>query len=122
MIILKDVDLKEKFVTMRAKNISFEKIAEELGVNKNTLVTWSRHLETQIANLKAIELDKLQTMYLVAKEERIRVFGKKLQEILQELEGRDLSEVPTEALFSLALKYGELLKKEEVKLKLEHTW
>lgn len=111
---MKDLQQKEKFIELRAKNISFDKIEAELRVNKKTLIRWSKELKTEISNMKAIELEKLQELYIVSKTKRIEAFGQKLKEILQELDKRDLKEVDTAKLLELAIKYAELLKKEEV--------
>lgn len=111
---MKDLEKKEKFIELRAKNISFSKIAEEIGVSKTVLIQWSKELKTEISNIKAMELEKLQELYIVSKSKRIEVFGQKLKEILQELDKRDLKEVDTAKLLELAIKYAELLKKEEV--------
>ena len=50
--------------------------------------------------------------YAVAKSKRVEVFGKRLDAILAELDTRDLADVPTPVLLTLALKYGESLKTE----------
>jgi flagella basal body P-ring formation protein FlgA len=54
----------------------------------------------------------------VAKEKRVQAFGERLEAILTELDRRDLTEVPTPALLTLALKYGEHLREEYQPLEL----
>lgn len=49
----------------------------------------------------------------MAKEKRIKLFGRQLETILKELEQRDLKEVPTDKLFDLLLKYARKLREEE---------
>lgn len=51
----------------------------------------------------------------------MKLFGKELRKILDELNKRDLKEVETAKLYDLALKYIELLKKEEISLKLKEN-
>lgn len=51
---MKDQETKERFVELRAKGWSFDRIARELKVSKQTLINWSRELALQIGNLKAI--------------------------------------------------------------------
>jgi hypothetical protein len=50
------------------------------------------------------------------KEKKIILFGGKLKDLINELSKRDLSEVPTEKLFDLMIKYSIFLSKEEVEL------
>ena len=54
---------KNKFVELRAKGMSFENIAKELGICKQTCINWSKDLEFQVNNLKAIEMEALQEKY-----------------------------------------------------------
>jgi len=35
-------ELKQRFIEMRAKDISYDKISKELGVSKQTLINWSK--------------------------------------------------------------------------------
>ena len=47
---------KERFIELRAKGWSFDKIAKEIGKAKQTLIDWSKELQDEIANRKALEL------------------------------------------------------------------
>ena len=110
------IEAKEAFIELRALGKSFRAIAAELGVSKPTLIAWSRELATEIANAKALRLDELAQRFAVAKAKRLEVFGRRLEAILEELDKRDLSEVPTAALLKLALEYGDRLKAEDAPL------
>jgi transposase-like protein len=111
---MKDHRTKEQFVELRAKGWSFARIAEELKVNKQTLINWSKEFSLEISNLRAIELEALQEKYFLLKEKRIEVFGERLQAIKEELDRRDLKEIATEKLFDLLVKYSNALKEEAV--------
>lgn len=111
---MKDNKTKEKFIEMRARGASYDRIAKELDTSKPTLIKWSKELELEISNLKAMELEVLQEKYYMLKEKRIELFGEKLKAIQEEIEKRDLSDIPTEKLFDLLIKYSEYLKKEGV--------
>ena len=50
---------KERFIELRAKGYSYNKISELTGLAKQTLVDWNADLEERISNLKAIELEAL---------------------------------------------------------------
>jgi hypothetical protein len=106
------VDTKKRFVELRAKGWSFDKIAKELGKAKQTLIDWSKELELEIANLKAIELESLYESYYLLKEDRLQTFGEMLTKIKTEVQSRDLSDVPTDKLLDLLLKYNTQIKEE----------
>ena len=56
---MKEQEIKTGFVELRAKGWSYDRIAQELKVSKQTLIIWSKELACEIANLKAIELETL---------------------------------------------------------------
>lgn len=103
---------KERFIELRAKGYSFDKIAKELGKAKQTLIDWSKELQDEIANLKALELEALYEKHYLLKENRLQTFGEMLTKIKKEVESRDLSDVPTEKLLDLLLKYSNQVKEE----------
>lgn len=101
---MKDTKTKEQFVTLRASGLSFDRIATELGVSKRTLIEWSKGLERDIANLKAVSLDALQEKYYLQKEQRIKLFGEHLERVHQELMKRPMTEMATDKLLDMFLK------------------
>lgn len=111
---MEKIEQKEKFIELRAKGYSFDKIAKELGRAKQTLIDWSKELEEEIANLKALELDALYEKYYLHKETRLQTFGELLSKIKKEVDSRSLSDVSTEKLLDLYLKYLSLAKEEVV--------
>ena len=102
----------ERFIELRAKGLSFDKIAKELKKAKQTLIDWSKAYQEEIANLKALELEALQEQYFLQKEARLKTFGEMLNKIKAELETRDFSEVPTARLLDLLLTYDRQTKEE----------
>ncbi len=105
---------KEKFIELRAKGYSFDKIAQELGKAKQTLIDWSKELQDEIANVKALELEALYERYYLLKESRLQTFGEMIIKIKAEIEKRQLSDVPTDKLLDLLLKYNSLVKEEYI--------
>ena len=108
------LETKERFIELRAKGYSFDKIAKELGKAKQTLIDWSKDLQDEIANRKALELEALYEKYYLLKESRLETFGGMLTKIKDEVERRDLSDVPTDKLLDLFLKYNSQVKEEVV--------
>ncbi len=109
-----DSKTREKFIELRAKGLSFDKIAKDLGKAKQTLIDWSKDYQEEIANLKALELETLYEKYYLQKEARLKTFGEMLNKIKTEIETRDLSEVPTARLLDLLLRYDSQVKEELV--------
>ncbi len=103
---------KERFIELRAAGLSYNAIAKQLNVSKPTLIRWSRELVKEIGNARALRMDELFERFAVAKGKRVEAFGKRLDAILKELDTRDLSDVATDKLLGIALKYGEALRAE----------
>lgn len=112
MTMAKDQAVKYQFIELRAQGKSFNAIATELSVSKNTLIDWSRELEIEISNLKAIELEALQEQYFIAKKQRIELFGEQVKNIKAELDTRELKDVPTDKLYGIFFKLLEVLNEE----------
>jgi len=70
---MEDNDTKERFVERRARGWPFNKIADEIGVSKPTLINWERDLKESIDNLQAAELEAMYDKYYLSVQEG-RVF------------------------------------------------
>ena len=108
------IETKERFIELRAKGWSFDKIAKEIGKAKQTLIDWSKELQDEIANRKALELEALYETYYLQRESRLQTFGAMLTKIKEEVMSRDLSDVPTDKLLDLFLKYNNQIREEIV--------
>lgn len=102
---MKDQDLKDKFVEMRARGLSYVKIAMKLHVSKNTLIRWAKDLAGEILKMKSDRLKELCEKHLMAKERRVELFGEQVLRLREELADRDLSELGTPELLRLYLRY-----------------
>jgi len=109
---MKPTEIKTKFVDLRAKGWSFDKIASELKVAKKTLLNWNQELKKEIEELKAIELKSLREQYYINQYQSIKTIGETLERINQEINQMDFSQIPPEKLLELKLKYMRELKKE----------
>jgi len=106
------LETKQRFIELRAQGWSFDKIAKELGKAKQTLIDWSKDLQEEIANRRALELEALYETYYLLKEAKIKKYGAILSKITNELESRDFNNVPTGRLLELYLLYFEKLSQE----------
>jgi hypothetical protein len=109
-------EIKNEFIILRAQGWSFDKISKKLGKAKQTLIDWSKELQDEIKNLKALELEELYQKYYLMKESRIVIFGELVNKLRDEAKDRDLSTLPTEKLLDLLIKYDKLLQEEAVEL------
>lgn len=107
---------KLKFVELRAKGFSYNKIAKELNVSKATLTAWNEELKGHIAALKAEHLRELYTSYGMFKEARIKALGDILLKIDDALTNADLTELPADKLLDYKLKYMDTLNNEYISL------
>lgn len=116
----KTLDEKQQFIELRAKGYSYQKIADELGVSKPTLMDWSKDDQTSkdIHNQRTLYLDELQEKYAMTKRHRIAVFGEVLNRAKVELDKRDLSEMSTDKLITMVIKLSDTLRQDETELEL----
>ena len=63
-----------------------------------------------------MELESLQEEYFLLREGRIRLLGEQLLRLRSDLASRDLTEVPTDRILELLLKYQAALKEEFVEV------
>jgi intein-encoded DNA endonuclease-like protein len=108
------IETKEKFIEMRAQGYSYDKISKQLKICKQTLIDWSKDLEEEISNRKALELEALYEKYYLLKENRIQTLGELLSKVKEEISKRDFSDIPAEKLLDILLKYETLLRDEIV--------
>jgi transcriptional regulator with XRE-family HTH domain len=106
--------VKQRFIQLRAEGLSFDKIAKDLGKAKQTLIDWSKELEEEISNRKAIELENLYQIHYLTKEARIKNYGTLLSKITAEINTRDLKDIHTSKLLELYLQYTEKAKDEVI--------
>jgi hypothetical protein len=92
----------QRFVELRSQGWPFARIATELQVSKPTLINWSRKHQFHIHNLRAIELEALAEQWLSSVSDRLNRLGQQLQKVETELASRDIKELSTPQLYSLA--------------------
>lgn len=100
-------DQKMQFVMLRAQGKSFDTIAQELGISKQTLITWQGDLQDQVNEQTFFELQTITETYAVTRKKRFESHAKMLSAVLTELERRadtdQLTDLPTDKLVNLAM-------------------
>ena len=92
----------QRFIELRSRGWTYLQLATELNVSKPTLIAWSRKYQFQIQNLKAIELEALADKWLGAVAARVNTLGDQLRKVEAELASRDVKDLSTARLYSLA--------------------
>jgi len=89
---MKTKDQKTKFIVLRAKGLSFDKISKEIDVSKPTLIKWNQDFYKQISSLEYIEAQSLVELHQYSAKQKLEVYSKKLREVYQRLENIDISD------------------------------
>ena len=100
-----NIEQQARFIELRGKGMSFQKIAEEMGVSKPTLIKWNGELLEQVKEAQYMEFENLVEQYGLFRKRRFEIYCKALNSALKEFEERaekgELKEVPTDKLLNL---------------------
>jgi hypothetical protein len=96
------IEKKEKFIELRAIGTSMDKIASELHLSKSTVAKWICDFESDIANRKYEEYERIVEKYNISKKERLETYTQLLEKALNELKNRDISSMSTNELIKFA--------------------
>jgi len=105
-------DQKDRFIELRAQGLSFDKIAEQTGISKPTLIKMNRELKVEVNRLKLINLESLADSYGMLRASRIQHIGNLLNRVDTALEQADLNRLPPDRLFELRFKLSDRLQRE----------
>lgn len=92
----------QRFIDLRAQGWSYARLAAELDVSRPTLIAWGRKHQFQIQNLKTVELEALAEKWLASVTDRVCSLGGQLKQVEAELAQRNLADLTTPQLHSLA--------------------
>ena len=120
----KTVEEVGKFVELRAKGYSYDRIAELTGTSKPTLLKWSTEYSRQLKEAEHFEMNSLLSQYGVLRQSRVEAFssmlGKALQELKKRAEQNDYSEIPTDKLLKLTLELERRVEREAEEKKFDN--
>ena len=95
-----------EFIELRGKGMSYAKIAKELGVGRQTLVRWADRYQHELHNAHLLGLEAVQEKYRLTLHHHIERLGKQMELATEELERRDLINIPTARLFEIISRIG----------------
>jgi predicted DNA-binding protein YlxM (UPF0122 family) len=78
-----------QFIELRSRDISLERIAQQLGINKSTAIDWQRRYQAQIEEFKIIHLDAIRERLTNRYEDELEYAMTELMRIRAELKTRD---------------------------------
>lgn len=100
-----NIEEQAKFIELRGRGMSFQKISEEMGVSKPTLIKWNGELLEQVKEAQYMEFENLVEQYGLFRKERFEVYCKALNSALKEFQERaekgELKNVPTDKLLNI---------------------
>ncbi len=112
----KTAEEAEKFIELRAKGLSFDRIAEETGTSKPTLLKWNKLYGKELGQAQYFELQALLQQYGLMRKNRVEGVSILLQAVIEEMKKRagneSLSRLPTDKLFALYLSLEGRLEEE----------
>jgi len=114
-----NIEEQAKFIELRGKGMSFQKIAEEIGVSKPTLIKWNGELLEQVKEAQYMELENLVEQYGLFRKKRFEVYCKALNSALKEFQERaetgELKDIPTDKLLNLVEQLEKRVEKDTSK-------
>ncbi len=84
---------KEKFIELRVNGVSYDKISQELGISKPTLIKWGREYHREISNRLYIDYEALISEYSLKKKSRVESLAIVLRKALEELKSRSFEDL-----------------------------
>lgn len=106
-------------VTKRNKELEAKYYKIQIG--KQTALDVCKKYKEQIATLQALELEQLYEEQRITSTERITAIASLMQRVREEIDSRDLSQVPTEKLIDLYLKQSSALREEIIEPNFQST-
>lgn len=103
---------KLQIISLRAEGVSYAKIAKEAKVSKQTAVDVARESRDQIETLQAVELEALFDAHRINLKGRLEQLTTLQRRLLEEIERRDLTDLPTKDLINLYLSTSKNIKEE----------
>lgn len=104
--------IRLRVIELRAEGVSYDKISKEVGIAKQTAVDIAREQLDSISTLQAIKMEAIFEAERVNAKGRIEQLAALHTRLREEIERRNLADLPTEKLISLFIKTSDTLKGE----------
>jgi transcriptional regulator with XRE-family HTH domain len=115
----------ERFIELRARGLSLDKIAQETGTSKPVLLKWSKDFQRELDEAQYFELQDILSQYGIMRRGRVEVISETLQKALTELRSRaqagNFGDLPTDKLLKVVLMLEARLERETGSRRLEFS-
>jgi hypothetical protein len=111
------IDQKEKFIELRAKGLSYDKISKQMKVSKPTLIKWNTEFQKEISNVQFLEIQSVLELYKVNSKEKIEILTLKLQEVYKRLKKYEVVHLSLKDLLQLKDYLEKQLESENDKIR-----
>lgn len=108
MVEIKNLEKHQEFIRLRGLGESFDKIADKIGVSKQTLLSWSKFYSEELSQIKSKVLKNVVEEYGIAKAGRLKIIAQDMLRLDTELNKRDFASIPTSKLIQIKLKALEV--------------
>jgi len=116
-----DEETINRFIFMRSQGWSFNRITAELNISKPTLIKWSRQHQFEIQNLRATETEALAERIFGQRHQRWEALARQLKRLEEEIERRDLEEIPASRLHAIAAQLRAEINRETGDVRFSET-
>jgi hypothetical protein len=79
---------KNQFIQLKALGTPIEDIIQTLGISRTTAFRWQVELKNQIANLRLLHFETIQSRLFGSHEDRLKTAVDRLQRYQKEMDGR----------------------------------
>lgn len=110
---MKITPTQQKFITLRADGMSYDKIAMALKVSKTTLIKWSKEHEAQIKELQFLAMETIKRNFNRSIQSRYETLLTHIQKIDSAITSADLSKAPIKDLITIQSHFLEQIEKLE---------
>ena len=106
------------FIQMRIEGKSFDEIAKEMAIAKSTLIDWNKKADVKetIGEGKAFAINAVVKAFQFDRQARLKTLLQLSKKINDELQSRDLADIPTDKLLQMSIANENRL------LKLTDSW
>jgi hypothetical protein len=102
----------EAFVNFRLQGLSYDECSEKLDVHRSTLIDWAKelNLNEKMKKVQFLKIEALVKLNQLTNEYRLKKQIEFLKKCYDEIEKRDLTELPTDKLYNLITNITEQIK------------
>jgi len=109
-----DLSYHKRFLAYRAQGETYNQIAAKMNIAKHTLINWAKKYRTQLATLRAIELENLQETFALTQTCRLKILGQQFVNLKNSVHLSDLQRIPPAKRLELMFKIIQLVQKLEI--------